>query len=646
MCGFVGVVGEEDVDEGTLARMRQTLWRRGPDGLGARVAADGASALGFCRLAIIDLSEAGNQPLPNEDRTIWTVVNGEIYNFKELRRELVERGHTFRSGSDAEVVVHLYEELGEELVQRLRGMFALAVLDERKRTILLARDRLGIKPLYYRWDGRTLLFASELRALVEHPSVSRDIDSVALADYLTYGYVPFDRSIYRGVNKLPAAHLLECRPADRSVSVRQYWDVDFAGRILDPGEATEQFRALVGDAVRSQLVADVPVGLFLSGGLDSSTVLAFASEHSPEPVEAFSIGFDDERRTEVRYAQSVAAAFGAHHHTYTVRMADAENLLPSFCEIYDEPFFDSSGVPTFFLSAHARRSVKVALAGDGGDELFGGYGWYRQSLLADRRRERLGPLLPTASSLYAAALPAIRWAPLLARAAAWGRTYERLGEARYFRLRGFLDPWERRRALGVGVNKDLEDYDHLWLFRRFYRPEYPPLLALRYLDLKTYLVDDILTKVDRASMFNSLEVRPPLLDHHVVEFASQLHPDLLMDEATGKRVLKLAMQGMLPTEILHRGKQGFSVPLRMWLQSTMGTNLMDGVRTWHVVRDGLVDPRFVVWLIRSRSFNRWAKFWLLTVLELWYRRWIVGVGVDASAPAGLPAASPLRVGPN
>jgi asparagine synthase (glutamine-hydrolysing) len=623
VCGLVGFAGESTTGERALAAMRDTLRHRGPDGSGLHLSSDGWAGLGFCRLSVIDLSAAGDQPLRNEDGTVHVTVNGEIYNYRALRRELLERGHRLRSASDAEVVVHLWEELGPELVHRLDGMFALAVIDERRGSVLLARDRLGIKPLYYRWDGRTLLFASEARAVLAHPDVQRRVDPGALADYLSYGYVPLDRCIFEGLRKLPAGHLLVLDRQTSAVSVRPYWDVEYSGEVTDETTAAAELTSLLENAVSSHMVADVPIGVFLSGGLDSSTVLSFASETTDQSLRAFSMEFDVERRNETRYARIAADAFGAELQTHRVSIDDAEASLSSLVEIYDEPFYDASGIPTQLLSRAARRSVKVALAGDGGDELLGGYPRYWETMRAEARWRSRPGLLRAGGSIAPAAARSVRRMPYLARAVNWTRALEPSPEERYFRLVGFLDPWEQRRALGPDLKRVLDGYDHLWLLRRFHRADHPPAAAVRYIDLKTYLTDDILTKVDRASMHHSLEIRPPLLDHRLVEFAFRLHPSLLLDGDGGKQLLRHAMAEHLPREILERGKQGFSVPLRDWMRGQLGMDLRRNVRSWRIVHDGLIRAEFVEWLIASRSYNRWAKLWLLAALEKWYGRWII-----------------------
>jgi asparagine synthase (glutamine-hydrolysing) len=627
MCGIVGLAMiDGEVDAAAVDAARDRLFHRGPDGSGDYLSDDKRVGLGFRRLSIIDLSAAGSQPMTNEDRSVWLVFNGEIFNFPALRRQLIRRGHAFASATDSEVLLHLYEEEGPELVQSLVGMFAFAIWDERAQRVTLVRDRLGIKPLYYAWDGRRLLFASELKSIARWPGFEPQVAPDALGDYLTYGYVPHDRCMLAGVKKLPAAHVLtlELR-AGAHPRVEAYWDLEYAAGATSKSEAIAGVRERLATAVSEQLVSDVPLGLFLSGGIDSTSVLAYMSRCSSEPVRSYGIGFDDPARTsELPYAQLASDTFGAELTTRVLGEDDAETALRLLSSVYDEPLLDYSTIPTYHVSALAADHVKVVLSGDGGDEVFGGYGRYTDHLRAEERRHRSRGGAPLAASALAAILPALRHLPYVTRLAILQRTLYRDPEEGYFRHVGLFDPWEQRRLLGGAVWGEVADRDPLWLLRKFLRSDAPTLWGLRYLDLKTYLPDDILVKVDRASMSHSLEVRPALLDHRLVEYAFALDDDLVVADGRGKHALREAVRGVVPPEILTRSKKGFGSPVRHWLRGTLGRDLVESLDTWTIVEAGLIRPSFVRSFMRNVTFNRWAKLWSLIVLESWHREWVVG----------------------
>lgn len=514
--------------------MRDAMTSRGPDDAGMEIR--NGTGLGHRRLSILDLSPAGHQPMCNEDRSVWVVFNGEIYNFAELRRELEGLGHRFVSNSDTEVIVHGWEAWGERCVERLRGMFAFAVWDDRRRVLFLARDRVGIKPLFYYWDGRTLAFASELKALRQCPDLDLAVDPTALFDFLTYLYIPAPKTAYKNVRKLEPGHRLLFD--GRRLHAERYWDWNFAPRPITERKAVEELRALLAETVRLHLVSDVPLGVLLSGGVDSSAVAAFAG-----PVMTFSIGFDVAEHSETAFARAVAGRFGTRHVESTVALAEGKRLLDWMVEWYDEPYYDTSAIPTYLVCREARRHVTVALSGDGGDEVFGGYTHYTRF-----RRLMAWDVLPKALR---------RLVP--------GRSGERLRLdplERYAFLMGGMVEHEKARVPGLAKFKD---YDALWSFRRFWREDLDVPTRLQYLDAKTYLPDDILTKVDRASMAVSLEVRPPLLDHRLMEFVATLPTHVRLKGGRLKYLLKKALEGLLPEEILTRKKKGFSVPLRTWL---------------------------------------------------------------------------------
>jgi asparagine synthase (glutamine-hydrolysing) len=558
MCGIYGMLGRHPgrpPDRDVLARMGAALAHRGPDGGG--VHEDGPLGMGMRRLSIIDLA-TGDQPIANEDRSVWVVFNGEIYNYRELTADLVARGHRFTTASDTEVLVHLWEEHGPALVGRLRGMFAFALWDARARTLLLARDRLGIKPLYYATTPQGLVFGSELKAILQAPSVARRIDPRALGAYLQYGYVPDPSTILTGVVKLPPAHTVLVRDG-RAAAPTRYWDVTSAfrdgGGPADEEAAAEALAPLLRDAVRSHLVADVPVGAFLSGGVDSTAVVGLMAELTNGRVQTFSVGFDGAPSSELPYARRVAEWFSTEHHELHVEPGDV-SLLERLLSVLDEPFADSSAIPTYLVSRLARRHVKVVMSGDGGDEIFAGYDRY----VVDHRRRHLGRLadagyagpLRLLSGMLPDGTPGKNWLYNLSLPRLQ-RYVDAIAVFPARALPALLDA-DLAGAAGDGFATALESGGGL-----------DPLSQLQNIDLQTYLPGDILTKVDRMTMAASLEARVPLLDHPLVEFACALPPALRFGRATTKRVLKRLLRGRVPPEVLTRPKQGFDPPLTLWL---------------------------------------------------------------------------------
>ena len=557
MCGIFGAFssdGRRPIEASLLDRMGQVLAHRGPDGGGTY----GARGFGFGmrRLSIIDLA-GGDQPMGNEDGSIQVVFNGEIYNYRELRADLLGRGHHFATESDTEVLLHLYEDFGERCVEPLRGMFAFAIWDPANDAVLLARDRLGIKPLYYAATPRGVLFGSELKALLQSSWLSRRIDQRALVAYLQYGYVPDPYSILEGILKVPPGHTLMIRRGGAGTP-RQYWQATrFLGEsslALGEPEATERLWSGLEDAVTSHLVSDVPVGAFLSGGLDSSAVVAIMARQSGQRVKTFSVGFREDRYNELPHARQIAEQYDTDHHELMVESNDIK-VLDELLAGFDEPFADSSAIPTFLVSRLARQHVKVVLSGDGGDEIFAGYERYR----VDRRRRFLGLLgdlgLGAPLRALSAALPV-------------GGGKNILHNLSLPRVRRYLDSLslfpERALSELLGSSRSVS-----FPLEAMAEASLDPLSRLQDLDIKTYLAGDILTKVDRMSMANSLEARVPLLDHRLVEFACSLPPDLRMRAGVGKFLLKRALRGRIPPELLTRPKQGFGVPLEVWFSGSI-----------------------------------------------------------------------------
>jgi asparagine synthase (glutamine-hydrolysing) len=625
MCGIVGVFvprGGAPVDPAVLRRMADAIRHRGPDDDGFHVE-DGVG-LGFRRLSIIDL-DGGHQPLFNEDGAVGVVFNGEIYNFRELRRELEQLGHQFRTRADSEVLVHGWESWGTALPERLRGMFAFAVWDRRRRTLFLARDRLGIKPLHLARlpDGR-VLFASELKALLVEPALSRQIDPAAVEEYFGLGYVPDPRSILAGVEKLSPGHRLLLGEGPRAVPER-YWDVRFTAVTASRGngDETEALLARLDDAVASHLVSDVPVGAFLSGGIDSSAVVGSMRLATVEVVRTYSITFAEGEFDEGRFARQVAAFLGTHHREERAS-ADGFRLLPQIVAAYDEPFSDSSAIPTYLLCQLARQEVKVALSGDGGDETLAGYSRYLRQLTALRARDWLpGPLRAVA---HAGARGAAAWLGSRAERIATAVASLEGDEASiYLRLVGVSEASQRAELFSASFQRALQGHRAEDRLRDCFAqaPADDPLSRVQYVDLKTYLPGEILTKVDRASMAHSLEVRVPLLDHQWVEWAATLPRASRLRGGVGKHVLRQALSRRLPAGILARRKHGFSVPVAAWLRGPLRGEMERRLLGSEIADTGFFEPQAVARLVRQHldgSRDQGALLWaLLMFQEAWER---------------------------
>jgi asparagine synthase (glutamine-hydrolysing) len=596
--------------------MNARLVHRGPDDDG--LFHDGLAALAARRLSIIDLAH-GHQPIENEDGSAVVVQNGEIYNYRELKRELEGRGHRFATDCDTEVLVHLYEEHGNAFVERLRGMFAIALWDKRRQRLLLARDRFGIKPLYYRQHNGGISFASELKAMLEQPGFSRQIDPQAVAAYLAFNSIPAPLTIFAEARKLPPGHLLSWEGGE--VAVRRYARPGpVADEELRPGSAAElaaELREVLDDSVRAHLVADVPVGVLLSGGVDSGGLAALASQHAGEPLKTFSIGFEEAGFDELSRARLVAERYGTDHHELVLR-PDAVELLPRLVEAVDEPFGDSSALPTYLVSELAAGHVKTALSGEGGDELFGGYYTY----VADLLSRRVGRLAALARPL-AEALPS--------RSERVGFDYK----AKRFARAAALPPLERhhgwKEIFDPGARAELAGaeaaaWDPLDLYRERYAETEgaAPLARMQDVDLGIYLVDDLLVKTDRLSMAHSLELRVPFLDPKVAEFAFSLPTKLKVRGFAKKRLLRRALEPLLPREVIHGRKQGFSIPLAAWLRGPLEPFARETLAPSTLTRQGLLDPAAVTPLLDRHCAGREdlsRQIWGLMALTLWFDRY-------------------------
>jgi asparagine synthase (glutamine-hydrolysing) len=605
MCGIVGIV-ESDLNRPVapedLARMVRTLHHRGPDEEGS-VTLSGVG-LGMRRLSIVDLS-GGQQPFTNETDSIQLVANGEIYNFGELRQELSGLGHQFRSRSDIEVLVHAYEEWGESFLTRLRGMFALALWDGRTRTLLAARDRAGEKPLYWTLTSRGLLLASEVKALLVRPEVTRELDLEAVDQFLTYEYVIAPRTVLKGIHKLPPGHYLLYR--NGQVTVHRYWDAA-AVRVIPwtDDEAAEALRAALTRATVGQMMADVPLGAFLSGGIDSSSIVAMMAEASLQPVNSFSIGFDNGTYNELPYARQIAALFKTNHRERSVS-PNLEELFEKLIVHLDEPFADVSLFPTFLVSQLAREHVTVALSGDGGDELFGGYDAYQAQELATRFAWMGDTLLPAAAAVAAALPPTEKKKGLVNKFKRFtlGAT-QAPDDLGHYRWMVYLGPRQKARLYAGSLQSALLGGDVYAPVRdalaRFGQNDL--LNRQLYADLSLYLADDILVKVDRMSMATSLETRAPFLDADVMELAFSMPGDLKIRDGERKWILKRAMRDVLPREILTRKKEGFSIPMKNWLRRELAPLMQTLLAPSRMAARGLFEPSEVTRLVDSHIAGR------------------------------------------
>ncbi len=627
MCGIAGIADDRGIgqaDRLAIGAMVDSMRHRGPDDSGQQ--AFPHCVLGHNRLSIIDLA-GGHQPMSNEDGSVWISYNGEVYNFPELRTELEAKGHRFVTHTDTEVIVHLYEEMGPACVERLRGMFAFAIWDELRHRLVLARDRLGIKPLYWHFDGHRLVFGSEIKAILCAPGVPREIHAAALLDYLTLFYIPAPKSIFRHIEKLPAGHWLVFE--NGRIQTHEYWDLVFGEFSTESEEQLgERFWAMMGEAVRIRLVADVPLGAFLSGGVDSSSIVAAMAEQSTGPVITNSIGFQEQQFNELPYAEQVARRFGTRHHSHIVN-PDAVEVVEKLTWHYDEPFADHSAVPTYYVSRMARQNVTVALSGDGGDENMAGYRRYRD--LARRRRLRAcvpsllrRHLLRPLSRVYPTS-PQIPWF------LRFGSKLAILGAAdddeAHYQSMAFEQGYGGLRLVVGDLRRELGGYEPMEVFRHHFgrTTARDPLSRSLYVDVKTYLADDILCKVDRASMAVSLEARVPILDHKFVEFMATIPPDLKLRGDQGKYLFKEVARSHLGQEIVDRPKMGFSMPLAEWLRGPLKPMIEETILAPSARSMDWLDRKSVrgLWQ-RHLSGGRWieSQLWALLMLELWARRFL------------------------
>lgn len=628
MCGISGQLhfdAEYRVNESSLRSMTDSMVRRGPDDEGFYINRN--VGFGFRRLSIIDL-HTGHQPLCNEDQSIWIVFNGEIFNYLKLRKELITKGHVFKTNTDTETIVHLYEEYGSDCVKHLRGMFAFAIWDEHKRKLFCARDRFGIKPFYYHLAGERFVFGSEIKTVLGAEHVSRDMDYHALDSYFTYQYITDDLSIYGSIKKLRPAHTLEISLAKDvpEIKFNRYWDIRF-----EPDESRpetqwcEELDAVLSEAVRMRMISDVPLGAFLSGGIDSSSVVALMARHSGSPIKTFSIGFKEAAFNELEYARAVARKFGTEHHEQIIE-PESIDLLPRLISAYDEPFADSSAIPTYYVSRFAREHVTVALSGDGGDELFAGYDIYPKLLNIHKYN-----VLPHCVNR-------VLWGTLHkcipAQIKGHGLAYH-LSKDRNL-VAAYLSVWtqpERMRLykpeLRERIGVDFSENYKIGLIRQSRADDY--LSRMQELDMRTFMVDDVLTKVDRASMVNSLEVRVPLLDHKLAELSFRIPSRLKYKNGEMKYILKKTMEKHLPAAVLSHKKQGFTIPLRVWFKDSLKNYVHERLLGANSKLADYVDMGYVRKIVTDNEKGMrtsYQKVWSLIVLDAWLEKNVGAVKYD------------------
>jgi asparagine synthase (glutamine-hydrolysing) len=639
MCGIAGIYNNdfEPVESGVLRRMLDTIRHRGPDDEGVFV--DGHSGLGMRRLSIIDLA-GGHQPIASEDGAVVCVLNGEIYNYRELRSSLRFRGHRFATASDTEVLVHLYEDLGDECVHELRGMFAFAIWDRRRRRLLVARDRLGIKPLYYCDAADSLLFASEIKALLVHPAVTAVPDLEAIGNFLSLKYVPAPQTMFRGISALPPGHLLTCGP--EGIAVRSYWDLSFRADhdpTLSDGEHAEALAALLRESVKLHLVSDVPFGAFLSGGVDSSTVVALMTEALSEPVKTFSVGFegDGEAYSELPYARLVAERCATDHHEVIVGARDLIDEAERVVWHLDQPIADEACLANYLVSRLASQHVKMVLTGEGGDELFAGYARYAGNRLAPLFEFLPGPVRWSIAAT-SQRVPWFRRQKLAMYALCQSQELTRL--VNWFPL---FNPEAKAALLAPACRAELNGSSpndvFAWFLNRTDATD--PLSRMLYVDTKLWLPDDLLARGDKTSMAASIEARVPLLDHKVVEFAASLPPHFKLRGFARKYLLKQVARSLLPASIIDRKKKGFPIPLSLWFRKEARALVRDVLSPSAVRRRGLFDPPAVERLIvqnETGRANHGPALWAILSLELWHRLFI-----DAAQPA--PSQQPIAAMP-
>jgi len=623
MCGICGIMNsdfEKSVEQRLVKKMCDVIYHRGPDDDGAYV--NGNVGIGMRRLSIIDLV-TGKQPISNEDGSVWIVFNGEIYNHKDIRAELEARGHIFSTNTDTETIVHAYEEYGRDCVLKLNGMFAFAIWDSRKKEMFLARDRIGIKPLYYFFDKKKFVFGSELKSILQVHNIPKRIDLTALDNFLTFEYIPAPLSIFQDIKKLPAGHTLVL--SNNNINIQQYWDMQVNTNGFDESSSKQNLVELLQDAVKIRLMSDVPLGAFLSGGIDSSAIVALMSQVMDQPVKTFSIGFEDQTYNELNYARMIAKKFNTEHHEFIIQ-PNAVELADNLLQFLDEPFGDFSIFPTYLVSKMAREYVTVVLSGDGGDELFAGYdtyiadqmgnvfskfpGWFRNGFVS-----RVLDVIP----------PSPKKKGLINRAKRFVEGMRLPEDLHHTRWMIFLQQLERGLLFTDDMKSGMTEKDSYKFIRNYFNNVIPQtgddINQQMYVDVKTYLVDNILVKVDRMSMATSLEARVPFLDHRFAEFAATVPGSAKLQGKNSKAILKQSMEKLLPKEILYRGKEGFSIPIKNWIKEDLKPMMMDILSPDKIKREGFFNVDFVEKLKKEHLDgveNHSHRLWALMIFGKWY----------------------------
>lgn len=638
MCGITGIFdtrGGSAISQAVLQRMNDSQLHRGPDEGSLHI--EPGVGLGHRRLSIIDIA-TGQQPLFNEDGSVVVVFNGEIYNYQQLIPELQALGHVFHTKSDTEVIVHAWESWGADCVKRFRGMFAFALWDRNQQTFFMARDRLGVKPMYYALlDDGTLLFGSELKSLLAHGGLSRDMDPLAVEEYFALGYVAEPRTIFKQSKKLSPGHTLAIKRGQPLGEPVAYWDVQFSlDNPISEGDAQAELVQRLQESVRLRMISEVPLGAFLSGGVDSSAVVAVMAGLSQEPVNTCSIGFDDPAFNESAFAQKVADRYRTNHRLEVVKSDDFD-LIDTLARLYDEPYADSSAIPTYRVCQLARKHVTVALSGDGGDESFGGYRRYRLHLMEERMRAALPlgvrrPLFAALGRFY----PKADWAPRMFRAKTTFEGLSRSSVQAYFHSVSILRGPMREALFSQSFRTELAGYNAHEVFRRHAAQAGTddPLALIQYLDLKTYLVGDINTKVDRASMAHSLEVREPLMDHELVEWLATLPSSRKIKGQEGKYIFKKSMEPYLPQDVLYRPKMGFAVPLARWFRGPLKQRVRDAVLGDRLLATGWFNPVYLQHLVeahQSGARDYSAPLWTLLMFDAFLRQVVDGHVTEPAA---------------
>ncbi len=621
MCGICGFYDFEGAypEEKIIKKMCSVIEHRGPDDEGLFL--ENGIGLGMRRLSIIDV-DGGHQPVHNEDSTIWIVFNGELYNYRELRSSL-EKKHRFYTSSDTEVIIHLYEEYGEGFVSKLNGMFGLAIWDSKNNKLLLARDRIGIKPLHYINTNNKLIFGSEIKSILQHPDVKREVNLKAFHYFLSFEYIPAPESIFKGITKLLPGHILVCK--EGRTLIRKYWDIEFSNNGFSEDIICDKIVNVLKKSVDLEMVSDVPLGAFLSGGIDSSAIVAMMSQLSKEPVKTFSIGFEDQSYNELKYARIVADRFSTDHYEEIIK-PDAVKLASNIIRYFDEPFADVSAFSTYLVSEMARKHVKVALSGDGGDELFAGYDWYIASRF-NKYYKKIPSILRNN-----VIPPAVQKLPHSSQKKGLTNILKRFvegsslpEEGRHVRWQFFLPDQEK--LYSTKLKNELKDVNSFELINRLYlnNNTEESLSKEQYVDLKMYLPDDILVKVDRMSMANSLEARVPLLNRLFVELISTIPPNLKLHGLSTKYIFKKAMLKLLPRDIIYRKKQGFSIPMKNWLREDLRDMMMETLSRGRIEEKGYVEYEYVNKLMNQhieKKRNNAHQLWSLMVFEMWHEMYM------------------------